>query len=196
MSIPLTVATVLKKHVTLELECLDRMYLSGYVPGLQRGRMQSEVLTLDRRHLDLDAGILRLDPSMTKNDDGRLCYLPPDLKAQLAAQVERVDHLSRKLGRIIPWLFPHLKGPHRGERRREFVYVWRRACREAGAPGMLRHDLRRTAVRNLVHAGVSERVAMKISGHKTRDVFDRYHIVSPADLLDAARRIHGPFWAQ
>lgn len=59
----------------------------------------------------------------------------------------------------------------------------------AGCPAMLRHDFRRTAVRNAVNAGVPEKVATQMTGHKTRSVFDRYHVVSPGDLQEAARKI-------
>jgi integrase len=156
-------------------------------------RMQSEVLTLERRQLDLDVGTLRLEPGTTKNDDGRVVYLTPELKVLLAAQVERVRGMEREEGQIIPYLFPHLRGRHKGKRIQDFKRVWRAACVKAGCPSMLRHDFRRTAVRNMVNVGVPERVAMKVTGHKTRNIFDRYHIVSPADLQDLARKLTGTF---
>jgi integrase len=77
--------------------------------------MQSEVLSLERRHLDLTAGTLRLDPGSTKNGEGRVVYLTPDLKATLAAQPGRVETLQKRLGRIVPCLFPYLTGRKRGD---------------------------------------------------------------------------------
>jgi integrase len=127
-------------------------------------------------------------------------YLTPALTAALAEQLERVDALGRKLGRIIPFVFPHdTDGPHdpktnlrryvAGDRRKDFRRAWKTACKRAGCPGMLRHDFRRTAARDLVNDGTPEKVAMTITGHKTRSVFDRYHIVARGDLQAATARI-------
>jgi integrase len=153
-------------------------------------RMQSEVLALERRHVDLEASTLRLDAGMTKTRQGRQVCLTPEVRALVAAQLQRVERLAPQTGQIVPFLFLHLRGCGRlGTPRRDFRKAWATACTRAGVPGRLRHDFRRTAVRNMVNAGVPERVAMKVTGHRTRAVFDRYHIVSPSDLQDAARRL-------
>ena len=170
--------------------------------GYAFGWRVQEVLGLERRHVDLEVGTLRLDPGTTKNDEGRLVYMPPDIRAAVAAQLTRVDALQRKPERVIPYLFPNLRGARQpnpgrrrvavlGERRGDWRGAWETACRRAGLAGMLRHDMRRSAVRNMVNAGVPERVAMAVTGHKTRGVFDRYHIVSPSDLQEVARKLTG-----
>ena len=169
----------------------ERLRLAVTIAYTYGWRMQSEVLTLERRHIDLEEGTIRLDPGTTKNDEGRLVYLTIELRNQVELQLKQVDELSGKLGRIIPFLFPHFMGRLAGERLKDFRKAWKNACKRAGCPGFLRHDFRRTAVRNMVNKGVVERVAMTVTGHKSRSVFDRYHIVSPSDLQDVARKLMG-----
>ena len=104
-----------------------------------------------------------------------------------------MDALGKQLGRIIPFVFPHAEGRHRGQERQGFRKAWRKACAAAGVPGRIPHDFRRTAVRNLERAGVARSVAMKITGHKTETVYRRYAIVSDADLQEATRKLTGTF---
>ena len=101
------------------------------------------------------------------------------------------DALTREQRIIARYTFCYTKGQKTGQRITDsgFNKAWRKARVAAGCPGRIPHDLRRTPVRNLVRAGVPERVAMQLTGHKTRAVFERYNIVSAGDLRDAAQRL-------
>jgi hypothetical protein len=142
--------------------------------------------TITWRRVDFTAGTVRLEPGTTKNRQGRTIFLTRELHALLEEQWRRTTSLERQQTQIIPWVF------HRnGKPIRSFKVAWQHACRRAGQPGRLFHDLRRTAVRNLIRRGIPERVAMRMSGHKPHAIFDRYYIVSEGDLREAARKLTG-----
>ena len=159
----------------------------GYYTGCRKG----EILALEWVQVDLLERVVRLEPGTTKNDEGRLLPLAPQLYESLKLQREIRDQRHPDC----PWVF-FWHGS--GKQMRDFREAWEAASKRAGLwggdeetgnPMKLFHDLRRTGVRNLLRAGVPEAVAMRISGHKTRSVFDRYNIVSESDLKDAARRL-------
>jgi integrase len=158
-------------------------------------RTQSELLPLTWKQVDFTARELRLEPNTTKNGEGRTFPFTVELEAVLRAQRAHTDDIERERGRICPHVF------HRdGEPIRDWRYNWTKALLAAGLAttdpetgkverARVVHDFRRTAIRNLVRAGISEGVAMRMCGHETREVFDRYNIVSGDDLRAAAAKL-------
>ena len=163
----------------------------AYITGW---RIADEILPLEWRQVDFDASEVRLDAGTTKNREGRTFPFTTELRTVLAAQ--HAEHKPlKKAGHIFPNVFWRMVADERGGKKHpkvitSFNKAWKIACRAAGCPGRIPHDLRRTAIRNFVRSGTSENVAMKLSGHKTRSVFDRYDIVSGDDLREAARRLN------
>jgi integrase len=156
----------------------------AYVTGWRK----QEVLGLTWERVDLQTGIVRLEPGSTKNWDGRTVVLPEPLREVLTQLWQEVRSIAtpREIAAHVPWVFLR-----HGQRIRNFRRAWAGACSRAKIPGRLFHDFRRTGVRNMVRAGIPERVAMAISGHWTRSVFDRYNIVAEGYLHEAARKLAG-----
>ncbi len=150
-------------------DVLDFAYYSGW--------RRNEILHLTWAEVDLAGAVIRLSPRRSKTKAGRVLPISAPLRQVLAHRLTR-----RRVGE------PRVFG-----RDGVAVRVWRTAlrdaCRKAQVPHRLLHDCRRTAARNLIRAGVPERIAMLLTGHKTRAVFDRYNIVNEQELLTAGERL-------
>lgn len=157
-------------------EYLRALFVVGYHVGNRLG----ELLRLKWPQVDFEHSEIKLLPGTTKNKKGRTLPIYGEMLEWLQMAKDVVD--AR---------FPNCQYVfnHDGRRIVEFRKAWKSACTRANLPGLLFHDLRRSAIRNMRLAGISENVAMEISGHRTRSVFDRYNIVSSRDIKNAAEKM-------
>ena len=141
------------------------------------GWRKNEILQLTWDEIDWAGGLIRLAPQRSKTLVSRILPLSPPLTAALTRRQARRDPAS-------PLVF------HRdGLSVRRWRTAWRTACGAAGVPTRFLHDCRRTTARNLIRAGVAERLAMLLTGHKSRAIFDRYHIVNEQELRGAGAQL-------
>ncbi len=152
---------------------LRALLATAYCFGFRKG----EPLGLRVRQVDLLNRTIRLNAGETKSGDGRTIKTTADVHVLLQACVagKAADDFVFTRANGKPVL--------------DFSKRWEDLTVAAGTLGLRFHDLRRSAIRNMVRRGVPETVAMKISGHRTRAIFDRYNVTSEADLADAAQKI-------
>ena len=152
---------------------LRAMLETAYVFGWR----VSELLNLRVGEVDLMARTIRLEPGTTKNREGREVAIESETLLQLfrhCVEGKRPeDHVFTRGRKPV----------------RDFRRSWEILCTAAGVPGLLFHDLRRTAARNLRAAGVPEEIIMRIAGWKTSNVFKRYAIVDKADIRAALQQL-------
>jgi len=144
---------------------LQPMLLLLYHAGVRVG----EAERIEWPAVDLDAARITLLEGETKNDESRVLPLSDSL-------VELLSRVKHRKGRVFP-------------SKRAMQTAFPTACKAARIDGLMVHDLRRSAVRNLMNAGVQQAVAMKISGHRDASVFQRYNVVDTKQTADAMQRV-------
>jgi len=150
------------------------------VVGYHVGSRLGELLKLRWSQVDFVHSQIRLNPGTTKNKKGRTLPIYGGMRECLLGQKSISETKHPKCELVFQ---------HDGQPIREIRKAWASARKRAGCEGLLFHDLRRSAVRNMRLAGLSEIVAMQISGHRTRAIFDRYDIVGVRELQDAAAKL-------
>jgi integrase len=165
-----------KQYDALVANCTDLFMRTMLALAYSFGFRKGELLSLKVSDVDLMDGTLRLRDS--KNGDRRQVRLTAETRGLLAACI------AGKSGDAP--VFTRGKGT---KAVKDFRATWHKITLAAGCEGLLFHDQRRSACRNMRKAGISESVAMQVSGHKTPSIFRRYDIVDSSDLADAARKI-------
>lgn len=174
---------------------LDDAALFSYLTGWRRGT----ILGLTWSEVDRKNGIIHIPGARTKNRKPVTIPLVEALKPLLAIIERRATARSFTSNLVF-----HRNG--KPISRNTFMKQWHTACVKAGLgrwipdetkkgkrryEGKIFHDFRRTAVRNLIRAGVAQSVAMTVTMHKTTSVFTRYDITDTRDVLDALQRVCG-----
>lgn len=157
----------------IKYQWLRALFAVAYTYGFRK----SELVSLRVSQVDLKARTIHLLPGTTKNDKGRAVVMTDEVFELIAECVKE----KQPGAPLFSWA--------NGEPVNDFRRTWRTLAKKAGMPGVLLHDMRRTAVRNMVRAGISKHVAKRISGHTTDSIFDRYDITDETDLADAARKL-------
>jgi integrase len=166
--------------------CLPDYLVPLLITGYHVGNRLGELKQLELRDIEMDAKQpqFRLYGDATKSGEGRIV---PILKGPMMEMFKSQMAACKKIGST--WLFQH-----KGKPILDFDKAWQNATLLAGlsvrgengkVKGLIFHDLRRTAVRNLVRSGMTRKVAMSITGHKTESVFNRYDISDEKDLARA-----------
>jgi integrase len=161
------------------------------------GWRKSAARNLEWKEIDLRGRTARLKVEDSKNNEpwvlplsGRLWEI-----VQERARARRLDCV---------FVF-HENGKKIGD----FRKAWQTACVAAGLgqfveresegepkkkrqrkkySGLIIHDLRRCAARNLSRAGVGEQIAMRVTGHKTPSMFRRYRIIDENEIREALEK--------
>ncbi|MCX5815317.1 MAG: tyrosine-type recombinase/integrase [Proteobacteria bacterium] len=192
---------------------LDKLpdYMKGvFKMGYFTGMRKEEILSLQWSQVNLFDRTINLEAGTTKNDEARILYLAGELHETILEQQKNKNgaHVFHRKGeRIKDFRFVWEKALRAcgykptfkckecntvfeaDEKERQKVICPKCESKKVWKHDKLLHDLRRSAVRNMIRAGIPEKVAMKISGHKTRSVFDRYNIVNEEDLKVAALKV-------
>ena len=156
---------------------LRPLFVVGYHTGVRSGELKK----IQWPQVDWEANEIFVSRRTTKNRDAHTLPIYGDMRAWLEmAKAERDAKFA-----ACPWVFFDDGGRQIGT----FRKAWASSCKRAGVSGLLFHDLRRSAAMNMDRAGVSRRVIMQITGHKTEAMFLRYRIVNSRDLSDAAHRM-------
>ena len=162
------------------LEALPDPVKPVFVLGYHLGMRTGELLKLHRDWVDLAEGVIYVNGRTTKNKRPKTVPVYGEMRSWLEMQLTRCQTIAPKDKHLFVW--------EDGSPIKDFRGSWEKACVSVGLPDLLFHDLRRSAVRNMIRAGVSDKVAMQISGHRTPAMLWRYDITDTRDVVEAGRR--------
>ena len=170
---------VLEPEEFMQLQAQSASHLQAInLVAYQTGMRQGEILHLTWDRVDFKANVIRLQAEDTKTNEGRLVPLTPDL-TDLLRGLYKVRYLYEDHVFLV-----------KGQSVSSIKTAFNAACRRAGIQGFHFHDYRHTAVTNMRRTGIDHLTIMKITGHKTLEVFKRYNSFLEGDLREAASRFN------